>query len=263
MAKSQLSDLDFNGTSRVLNLPDAVGDQEPATFAQLKSQIEGLAWKDNVRVSTQSNINLLAPGATIDSVTMAINDRVLVPNQSSQPENGIYIWSGAAVPMTRAFDASTSDELENAVVTIDEGTSAGSSKRQQTVNFTIGVGNCVWGPFGTVVVAASESSAGIAQVATQAETDAGTIDTDMVTPLKLATYSGRKFKYSSLFGDGSATSYALNHNFATRDIHVVIYRNSGNYDEVSCDIEHTNTNTVTLNFAVAPTSNQYRAVVLA
>jgi hypothetical protein len=43
---------------------------------------------------------------------------------------------------------------------------------------------------------------------------------------------------------------------------VAVYRNSGNYDEVECDVEHSTTNTVTLKFSSAPTSNQYRVVVL-
>jgi len=43
---------------------------------------------------------------------------------------------------------------------------------------------------------------------------------------------------------------------------VTVYRNASTYDEVSCDIEHTTTNSVTLIFNTAPTSNQYRVVVL-
>lgn len=57
MSYKQLQDMDFGSVSRVLNLLDAVNPQEPATLAQLNSVTEGLAWKDSVRVSTQSNIN--------------------------------------------------------------------------------------------------------------------------------------------------------------------------------------------------------------
>lgn len=53
-------------------------------------------------------INLSAPGTTIDGVTMSAGDRVLVWQQASAAANGIYVWNGAAVPMTRAPDQ-TSD----------------------------------------------------------------------------------------------------------------------------------------------------------
>jgi hypothetical protein len=63
--------LDFGNARKIINLPDGVNPQDPATVAQLNSAIEGLAWKDSVRVSTQGNLNLASPGATIDGVTMA------------------------------------------------------------------------------------------------------------------------------------------------------------------------------------------------
>jgi len=46
------------------------------------------------------------------------------------------------------------------------------------------------GSGGGAAAAASESVSGIAELATQAETDAGSDDLRIVTPLKLATYSG-------------------------------------------------------------------------
>ena len=165
--------------------------------------------------------------------------------------------------MTRSPDASTSAELEQAVVTVEEGTSAGATFRQTTVNFTIDSGTVTWTAFGTAAGAASESSAGVIEIATQGETDTGTDDARAVTPLKLATYAGRKFKFAQDIGDGSATQYTVTHNFNTRDVQVEVYRNSGNYDSVLCDVDRTSVNAVRLTFAAAPTSNQFRVVVLA
>src|SRR5574343_1048193 len=105
MSKHILTNMDFNGVARILNLPDAIAAGQPVTFDQLNSAIEGLSWKDNVRVATQGNINLASPGATIDGVTMVSGDRVLVKAQTTQADNGIYIWNGAAVAMTRSLDA--------------------------------------------------------------------------------------------------------------------------------------------------------------
>ncbi len=137
------------------------------------------------------------------------------------------------------------------------------SYRQTAVNFTLGSGSVTWTAFGTSVPAASETVAGRIEIATQAETDTGTDDLRAITPLKLATYSGRKFKFTADIGDGSATQYTITHNFNTRDVQVEVYRTSGNYDSVLCDVERTSVNAVRLTFASAPTSNQFRVVVLA
>jgi len=261
MARQVLTDLDLNSTSRILNLPAPTLDGHAANKAYVDSAIEGLAWKDSVRVSTQSNLSIASPGATIDGITMAANDRVLVRAQTAQTENGLYIWNGAAVPMTRSLDGSTFAELEQAVVTVEEGTSAGATFRQTAVNGVIGTNNVLWTSFGTSAPAATETTAGIAELATQAETDTGTDDARIVTPLKLANWSGRARKFQQTIGDGSATQYTVTHNLGTRDVQASVYRNSGAYDEVITDVEYTTVNSVTIRFATAPASNAFRVVI--
>ena len=262
MSKQILSDLDFNNQSRILNLLDPTSAQHPATKAYVDNAVEGLAWKDSCRVATVSNLNLAAPGATIDGIAMVANDRVLVKNQSTASQNGIYIWNGAATPATRASDANTFAELEQAVVTVEEGTSAGASFRQSAVNGTIDSSAVNWTNFGTSAAAATESVAGIAEIATQGEADTGTDDQRIVTPLKMANWAGRKRKHTQNFGDGSATSYNIDHNFNTREVHVEVYRNSGSYDTVLCDVTRPSVNRVTLAFAAAPASNAFTVVVI-
>lgn len=262
MARKFFTDLDLQSTSKVINLPSptASGDAVPKSYVD--SAIEGLSWKDSVRVSTQSNINLASPGATVDGVTMASQDRVLVRNQTTQSDNGIYVWNGAATAMTRSLDANTFAELEQAIVTVEEGTDAGAAFRQTQVNGTIGSSNVLWTSFAAAAPAASETTAGIAEIATQAETDAGTDDARIVTPAKLANWSGRLRKYSTSIGDGSATSYTITHSLNTRDVIIRVFPNSGNYDDVEVDVYRPSTTTATLVFASAPAANAYRVVVL-
>jgi hypothetical protein len=111
MARKFFTDLDLQSVSKVINVPtpSAAGDAVPKSYVD--SAVEGLAWKDSARVSTQGNINLASPGATIDGITMASQDRVLVRSQTAPAENGIYVWNGAATTMTRSLDASTFAEL--------------------------------------------------------------------------------------------------------------------------------------------------------
>jgi hypothetical protein len=262
MARKFFTDLDLQSVSKVINVPSptAAGDAVPKSYVD--SAVEGLAWKDSARVGTQSNLNLSSPGATIDGITMVSQDRVLVRNQSTQSQNGIYVWNGSAVALTRSLDASTFAELEQAIITVEEGTDAGTTWRQTQVNGVIDTNNVIFTSFAAAAPAASETTAGIAELATQAEVDAGTDDARIITPLKLATWSGRIRKYAASFGDGSATSYVITHNFNTRDVTVVVFPNSGTYDNVEVDVGRTSVNAVTLVFATAPASNAYRVVVI-
>lgn len=262
MPISVRSTLAFEGSAKITGLPASTTTGEPVVHEQLQAAVEGLSWKDSARVSTQGNINLSAPGATIDGITMAANDRVLVRSQTTTAENGIYIFNGAATPATRSLDANTYDELESATITVDEGTNAGATFRQTGVNGTIGGTAVVWATFGTSAAAATETTAGIAELATQAETDAGTDDARIVTPLKLAASTHAKRKFSAAIGDGSATSYIVTHNFGTRDCQVAVYENSGSFRDAIVEVQKTTVNSVTLLFAAAPASNAYRVVVL-
>lgn len=261
MARQVLTNLDFNGVSQIINLPAPSADHHPATKGYVDSAVEGLAWKDNVRVAAQANINLAAPGATIDGITMATNDRFLAPSQSTASQNGIYVWNGAAVPATRSPDANTAAELEQAVVTVEEGTNQGATFRQTAINFVLDTDAVTWVSFGTAAPAATETTPGIIEIATQAEVDTGTDNTRALTPQGLAGWAGRARKHNVDIGDGSNTSYTVTHNFNTRDVDVAVRRNSGAYDYVMVDTEATTVNTVTVRFATAPASNAFRVFV--
>lgn len=262
MSKPVVSDLDFGGTSRVLNLPDPSLAQHPATKAYVDAAVEGLAWKDSVRVATTTNVTLSGPGASIDGVTLTNGDRVLLKDQTTGSQNGIYVFNGSGTPLTRAADASTFAELEQAIVTVEEGSSAGASFRQTAVNGTIDTTTVTFTAFGTDTPAASETVAGKLEIATQVETDTGTDDLRAITPLKLANWSGRKRKFAQAIGDGSATSFNIDHNFGTRDVVVEVFKNSGNYDSVLADVTRPSTNRVTVAFATAPSASAYEVVVL-
>lgn len=256
------SNLDFNSSSRIVNLPAPIAASEPVRLSDLNSAVEGLSWKDSCRVATQVNINLSSPGTTIDGISMAIGDRVLVQSQSTASENGIYIWNGAAVSMTRALDCSTSDELESATTLIEEGTSAGSSYRQTSTNFVLGTGSVVWTVFGASVPAASTTTSGSSRYATQSEVDAGLVSNATVTPSTLAAYASRFRKFASTIGDGSSTAYAITHNLNSTDVEVEVSRISTG-ETIIVDVARTNANTVTVTFAVAPSSNSYRVAIVA
>lgn len=249
------TDYDFQGVNRPFNVPASTAAGQVVIHEQLAAAVEGLGFKDNVRVRTAANITLSAPGVTLDGITMVTGDRFVAAGQTSQPENGIYTYTGAATPATRSLDANTSDKLESAIVTVDEGTSAGTSWRQSTVNFVLGTGNVVWVPFGTGTPAASETVSGAAEVATQAETDAGTDDLRIVTPLKLRTASFQTLTKEFTIGDATATSFTLTHNWNTKKVSVVVSEAAGLERDYDAEINRNGLNTVVVKMTPAPALN--------
>lgn len=262
MAQKVLQTLDFNSTSKIINLPTPTETTDAATKGYVDSAVEGINWKTSARVATQSNLNISTPGATIDGITIVSGNRILVKAQTSLLENGIYLYDTSSTPLVRSSDANTFSELEQAVISVEEGTNANSTYRQTEINGVLDTNDIVWTLFGTSAPSASESTAGIAEIATQSETDSGTDNSRFITPLKLSTWSGRIRKYSGLIGDGSATSFTLNHNFNTREVQCSVFYNSGNYDEILVEVQRPTLNTITIVFSSAPTSNQFQVVVL-
>lgn len=117
------------GSQRITGLADPSGAQDAATqnyvLNQIDARVNAQDWKASVRVRAGANVTVSAPGANVDAVAMAANDRVLLAGQTTPSENGIYVWNGAATPMTRATDADTSAEVTTGMtVPVSEGTSA-------------------------------------------------------------------------------------------------------------------------------------------
>lgn len=266
MARSVACDLDFGSASRLRNLPAPANTDEPARLADLNAAIEGLKNKESAFVAAQGNVNLSSPGATIDGQTPASGSRtlgsVLLRFQTTASENGLYLWNGASSAMTRASDANSAAELTNAVVAVQNGTDAGKAFRQTTTLAALGTDAVTWTAFGTGASAATTSSTGTVQLATQTEVNTGTDANKAVTPATLAGSAWAKRKFTATFGDGSNTQYDLTHNYGTRDVQVAVYRNGSPYDVWDCEVQMPDVNTVRLKFAVAPASNQLNAVII-
>lgn len=97
--------------------------------------------KQPVRAASTANVTLTAPGATIDGVTMVSGDRMLLKDQTTGSQNGIYIWNGAASTATRATDAAASTDFIHGFETfVREGTVNALSRWLFTVTaaFTLG-----------------------------------------------------------------------------------------------------------------------------
>jgi len=87
----------------------------------------GLSWKEPViAATTVAGGNITLSGLqTIDTVTLAAGDTVLVKNQTAASQNGIYVVSSGA--WTRSVGADTWNEYVGAIVFVVEGSQAGSA----------------------------------------------------------------------------------------------------------------------------------------
>lgn len=108
---------------------------------------------------------------------------------------------------------------------------------------------------------ATETVKGVAEIATQTETNTGTDDERIVTPLKLKTFiDARTGGYAANVGNASATSFTVNHALNATDV-VVQVKDNSTLDLVITDVVITDANNVTVSFASAPALNAYRVII--
>ena len=254
-------DMNLGGISIIKNLGAPVNDNDAVRKIDLDKAVEGLSWKDSAVVATASNITLSAPGVLVDGETLNVGDRVLVLNQTNAYENGIYIYNGSATPMARSLDANSADDLINATLMVEKGTYIGVTFRQNAVINTLGTDDITFILFGNAAAPASETVAGIIEIATLAEVNAGIASDLVVTPSTLAGSTYVVKRYTQVFGDGSNTQFTIVHNFGNKFPMISIVKDSTG-DKIECGITYDSINQLSLHFKVAPTTNELRVNVI-
>ena len=131
------------GTNKITGLGTPTDGTDAATKNYVDSAAQGIDWKASVRAATTAAVTLasdLENGDTLDGVTLATGDRVLVKNQSTGSENGIYVVKSSGAP-DRSTDADTGAELtSNFAVFVEEGTVNADQGYTLTNNGSITIG---------------------------------------------------------------------------------------------------------------------------
>lgn len=109
---------------------NAVNPLNPVTLQQFNLGLLGLVPKGSVEAASDANINLAAPAsALVDGHSLNPNDRVLIQAQTLPIENGIYVFNGVGVPMTRDPLMATGSDAFGAYVSVVNGLTYASTFR--------------------------------------------------------------------------------------------------------------------------------------
>jgi len=257
MARRFLNGID-GGASRIINIADGSANTDAVTLQQMNAFVRGLSWKASVRAASTGNITLTGPGTSIDGVALVSGDRVLLKNQTTGSENGIYVWTSGTAALTRTADANSTTTLEGATSTATEGTANHDTVWTQTADaITVGTTALVFAQLGGGSTPYAAGN-GLSLTGSTFAVLAGTgIIADATSTRVDPSVVPRKFAAAT----AAATSTAFAHNFGTRDVAVNVY-DTVTYEEVQPDVVRMDVNTVTLTFAVAPAAGAFRVVII-
>ncbi len=150
VAGSQTVDM---GANRVTNIGTPTASTDATTKAYVDSVKQALDIKDSVKLATTANLGATYNNGsgtltmdstgtvTIDGTVTALNDRILIMDQSSAEENGIYYVStagavGVAGIFTRATDANVNAEVSGGMFTFVEAGSANADNAYVLTSIT-------------------------------------------------------------------------------------------------------------------------------
>lgn len=176
-------------TARVTNAGTPTDDTDLVTKSYADSLKEGLNVKDSVEAASTSNIDLTSTTDPnpVDGVTLDDGDRILLKDQTTGSENGVYDATTATDPSTwaRSADADSDEELtDGTFVWVNEGTANADTGFILTTDDPITVGT-------TALTFVQFSGAGQISAGTNLNKDGNTLNVDATISLSAVDVSGQ------------------------------------------------------------------------
>ena len=139
-------------SQKITGLADPTADADAANKGYVDGVAQGLDVKDSVVATTTANGTLssaFANGQSIDGVTLQTGDRILIKNQSTASQNGIYNVQASGAP-SRATDMGTGSNAAGAFVFVEQGTTNaenGFTCTSDTGSAVVGTNNLTFAQF--------------------------------------------------------------------------------------------------------------------
>jgi phage-related tail fiber protein len=164
------ADVSFN-TRKITSLADPTQNQDAATKAYVDTVAQGIHSHTSCRLATAAalpsctynngtngigaTLTATANGAlTVDGVTVAVDDRILVKDQVANLQNGVYVvtatgGASAAFVLTRSTDMNQDVEFPGSFEFVEEGTDNADNGYVCITNLpiTIGTSGILWTQF--------------------------------------------------------------------------------------------------------------------
>jgi hypothetical protein len=247
---------------KIINVATPVDPADAANKGYVDAAVSGLDWKDAVNLFAHT-VNVALTGNTgtlvIDGHSALDSSdagyRILLDGQTTETENGIYVYSdnGTTYTLTRSTDADNIAELTSAAVFVMEGTQYGSTSWVQNNHYANTFDDLSWTQF---------SGQGTYLAGTGIDLDGNTFNIDLSEVSTTTLPEGTNLYYTNervddrvanlvSGGKGITASYDDNGNLLTLSAEFTEF-NTDDVVEGSTKLYFTNARAVTALEAVVP-----------
>lgn len=289
------NNLQMNG-QKVKGAANATASDEYVPLGQAQALFRGINKYFTVEARATGNVDIsqLNAGDSLDGVTLATGDNVLLDQQTTASQDGIYTVGATAGTTVRLADFDTGSSAEGVAVTVVAGTTHGTPSSKlfvQTVeDAVVGTDGLTFSQIGSgsasggagmtsgfdiqaadtsITVGADdiavnlngtgglEVSSGVKVKLDGSSLTLGASGLKVTTPVDSSV--PRKFSTST---HASSTAITITHNLGTEDVVVSVRLASGAKSAVLVDWDPSSTNAIVLRPAVAPSANTWTITVV-
>jgi hypothetical protein len=255
------------------SLGTASGSGQAVEYTQFNAALANIQTGMDIKeqqgqVVATVNINTASPGATISGHAMVAGDRVLLAAQSTNTQDGIYVWNGATSALTRSADANTTGSIMPGTMVVIGGEDGSNPNTiwMQTATGTGSQGAIVLGTdaqtwirvLSPVTLTAGNGISLTAGVIAAVAAAAGGLSVGAGGIALDKTIAATKFT-GTFTGNGTTTTFAVTHNLNNLAPLWVVYNGTQEYD---LEFQPSTANAGSFVAATAPPTGTYNYTLI-